>query len=347
MFVHRASMMVALVLALAAPGSAAAGPPAGDPDTVARTIGDEGLRRFRSGDWQDAYDLFRRAEGVLHAPTLVLYMAHCQARLGNLLSARRLYRSVVDERLAEGAPVQFQTAQGVAREELRWLSSRLARISIVVPGVVAGTARVLVDGAEVPAAELRDLAVVPGEHVVEASVHGGAVVRRTIASTAGVTVRVVIPLAPAAGGEPEADASRAATAQKDPASSAGVLGDTPPAVPGPAGPRSLIVPAGVCFGVGGAALLAGAITGGVSLSAANDVKSRCSAGGHCLASDQAKAASAGQLADVSTGMFVAGGVAVATGVVLAVLRAGGRKERTEPAVHVDIGLGYGALRGGF
>ena len=77
------------------------------------------------------------------------------------------------------------------------------------------------------------------------------------------------------------------------------------------------------------------------------MKSRCGPGGLCQASDQAKAASAGQLADVSTGLFVAGGLAAATGIVLAVVHARERKDHTEPAVHVEVGLGYGALRGSF
>ena len=101
------------------------------------------------------------------------------------------------------------------------------------------------------------------------------------------------------------------------------------------------------LGAGGAALLAGTITGAVSLHAANDVKSRCDATGHCPASDAGEAAAAGQLADASTGTLIAGGVVLAAGVLVEVLHVQGRLAPGLGAAQVGVGLGYGTLRGAF
>jgi hypothetical protein len=108
---------------------------------------------------------------------------------------------------------------------------------------------------------------------------------------------------------------------------------------------SLLLPTCIALGAGSVALVTGAITGGVSLRQADDVKSRC-VSGHCPPSDQATAAAAGHLADASTGLFVAGGVATATGVLLAVLHARAPGPRVG-TLHVDVGPGYGAVGGAF
>src|SRR5262249_53421502 len=145
MLLHRAAVFVALALAAPAPaaaqppapGGAAGGPSARAPEEPAEAspalaLGEEGLRRFQATRWQEAYDLFRRANDAGHAPTLVLYMAHCQLGLGDLGAAYRLYRAVVRERLADDAPAQFRAAQRTAQQELRSLEPRLSPVKIVI-----------------------------------------------------------------------------------------------------------------------------------------------------------------------------------------------------------------------
>jgi hypothetical protein len=274
------------------------------PASEALALGEEGLKRFQGARWKEAHDFFRRANEAEHAPTLVLYMAHCKVRLGDLGTAYRLYRAVVKERLAEDAPSQFRTAQRMAAHELRWIEPRLAPVKVVIAGVPPEQARIVVDGAEIPAAQIDDLAVEPGPHVVEASISGGPVMRRVITTAAGHASAVVLVLS--------APTPEPAPANKPPAA--------PPAPAAPAsGAPNLLVGAGMAFGTGGVALLAGLATGAASLRIAADVKSRCLPTGHCLASDQANAATADQLAHASTGTLVVGAVAVAAGVVLVVL----------------------------
>ena len=350
---HRASIALAVSLVLAAPGRAGAQGSPQDPEQAARALGDEGLHRFNAARWQEAYDLFQRADRAFHAPTLVLYMAHCRARLGDLVAARRLYRSVAYEPLPEGAPLQFQTAQRVARELLASVRPRLFIARIVVAGAPAGRASVLVDGAEVPASDLEDLAMEPGEHVVALSAPGGPAVRRSVTATAGGSAEIVLSLDPslrAAPAAPAAPPDRAAPPPRAPSLAEAAPREpppwTPPTPPGPRSPPALLAPAGVAFGLGGAALIAGGITGVLSLRAAADVKSHCDPGGHCPASEQANADRAGQLADASTGTLVAGGVALAVGIVLAVVDR--RSPRAEAlALRLYVGPGHGAVGGTF
>jgi len=78
------------------------------------------------------------------------------------------------------------------------------------------------------------------------------------------------------------------------------------------------VAAGVAFGLAGAALGVGAVTGGISLSDAGTIESSCHAG-LCPASQRGPASTAKTLGDVSTASLIVGGAAAITGVVLLVV----------------------------
>ena len=351
MSVRRGSALLIVALALTAPAlagaqpatpaPAAAQPPRDGPETTARALGEDALRRFQVGKWQEAHDLFKQADNVFHAPTLVLYMAHCQARLGNPIAARLLYRDVVREQLAADAPPQFHAARGVAGQELKWLALRLATLKISVTGARDEGARVLVDRVEVSRADLDGFVVEPGEHVVEASAPGASTIRRTLTVGAGRTAEVELSLTPSArsGGS---GAARAPEASRKDGAARGAE---------PGAPRSsgLLLPTTISLGVGGAALVVGTVAGVLSLRAASDVRSHC-VSGQCLPSDQAYATSTERMANVSTGAFVAGGAALVTGIILSVVHARDRKAhpaRDAAPLRVDVGPGYGAIRGDF
>jgi hypothetical protein len=99
---------------------------------------------------------------------------------------------------------------------------------------------------------------------------------------------------------------------------------TTPAAPEPGS----IVPGAVLLGLSGGALIAGAITGGLALAGASDIEKRC--GGdvdRCPAALRGEVdpdvESARTMGNVSTGMFVAAGALIATGIVLVIVRPGG------------------------
>ncbi|MFO0591244.1 MAG: hypothetical protein U0441_27100, partial [Polyangiaceae bacterium] len=86
----------------------------------------------------------------------------------------------------------------------------------------------------------------------------------------------------------------------------------------------------ITLGVAGAGLVVGAITGGITLGAAGDLKKRCP-DNHCPNDEQGAFDSANALATVSTATFVIGGVAAAAGgVLLALDLLGGRAKPGSP-----------------
>jgi hypothetical protein len=262
----------------------------------ARALGDEGLTLFDGRQWADAFEKFRQAEALFHAPTNVLFMARCNARLGKLLEARRLYAAVADETLAGDAPAQFHEAKRAAAEENAALASRIPQLAVVVRGATGAV--VTVDGA--PLASLdQPLAVDPGTHVLAASVEGRAARQTiTVPEGSGIT-RVDIDLSPPAP-PPPAPAP-------------------PPPPPAPSEPetRALYWPAGMAFSLGAAGVVVGGVAGAIALSTLDDIRSRC-VDGHCPPEDEALGDRAGTLADLATASFVVGGIGLAAGVFLAI-----------------------------
>ena len=326
-------------LTLSAPAAAEVLLPPIDPGLapidLARDGGEEGLRLFAAGKIEEAYEAFRRADRVYHAPTLVLYMAHCQKRLGRLASARTLYLKVVDERVPATAPVQFLTAQIVARTEAAHLDPRVPVLALEIPGGLPAQATVRVDGEVTPQALWPSLELDPGDHIIEVRPLGGPPIRRSVNLKEGARQRLSIAVP---GG------SSSVGAPPPPAD-----GAPRPGPPRAGGARGPLAPAVVAFGAGAAALVVGTATGVLSLGKVAELRATCGQTRICPVSEQSTAATAGQLADVSSAAFVLAGAAVATGVVLVLVRPGGthreaasvggypRTPGAEPALGVALG----------
>jgi hypothetical protein len=74
-----------VALLLLAPTVVLAQPSDADRAT-ARSLGLEGQQALKRGEYQAALDLFRRADALYHAPTLLLGIARAQAGLSILAS---------------------------------------------------------------------------------------------------------------------------------------------------------------------------------------------------------------------------------------------------------------------
>jgi hypothetical protein len=81
----------------------------------------------------------------------------------------------------------------------------------------------------------------------------------------------------------------------------------------------------------------------VSASTVSDIKSRCE-GNQCLKSDAAAADRAAVYGNVSTVGFIVGGIGVATGVVLLLVRSGDPEPSGGAAARVGVGIGPGSIR---
>ncbi|MBX3275439.1 MAG: hypothetical protein KF729_34585 [Sandaracinaceae bacterium] len=88
----------------------------------------------------------------------------------------------------------------------------------------------------------------------------------------------------------------------------------------------------VILGVGGAALIAGAITGGLALGAASTLRSECDAMGQCLpqVNLQARRDEARAMALVGDFLLFGGGLVAATGLILGLVFGLGRSDQSAP-----------------
>lgn len=288
-----------------------------DPKREARRKGEEALKLFGADRWEEARRLFREADKLYHAPTLELYAARCERKLGMLLEARATYEHLIAEVLPPNNPKPFLEAQEVAKEELEKLRPRIPIVKIVVKGVEPRSAKVTVDGHAVSVIEGNMTEVNPGNHRIEASVAGANPFVRYFGISEGGTKTIELALSKGAS--------------------------TPslqPQIEEPVSKGSL-VPGGVLLGAGGAGLAVGAVTGILAFNTVSEYRQRCEAN-HCLPADAEKGDSAKLLGNISTAAFVAGGALAATGVVLLLVRPGGGS--TEQAATVRAELGPGSLR---
>ncbi|AKT41843.1 tetratricopeptide repeat protein [Chondromyces crocatus] len=290
------SLLFALSLAwlVSAPLSASAQVPFSEIQDVARAKAEEGLSLFAEGRWQEAYERFRIAEDLFHAPTLVLHMAHCQRELGRLLAARALYRKVAEEKPPEEAPDAFHRAHEIATEHLKELDERIPRISIDVPGQSSDALLVLLDGGPVVALHPADIELDPGRHRIHAAARGVEPLDMTLDVVERERRRVRLELKPI---------------------------PPPPPPPPPPTPGS-IVPGATVLGVGLAGLAVGAITGGLTLARMSEIREQCN-GARCPDTIRGDADAIRPLAFASNVGFAVGGVGLAAGIVLLIVRPGG------------------------
>jgi hypothetical protein len=289
---RRLSTAVCAIALLLAPGLALGAPPTADDREIARALADKGAELFDAGKYQESIDFFRKADERVHAPTFTLAIAQANAKLGRLIEARDHYQKVIDDKLPPSPPQSFVEAQSTARLELDELTRRIPTLTLVVTGATPGSVKVTIDGAPVAAFD-QPIAQNPGDHEVVVTPATGAAITRSVSLREGATERVEI-----------------------------ALGPSPSSDKGSGDSKGSIVPAMIGFGVGAVGLGIGAITGAIALGQVGDVKAQCQ-NNVCPEGLKGDAESAGTLADVSTATFIIGGVGVAAGVVLILLRPGG------------------------
>ena len=283
--------LAAALLLFATPSAALAQVHFSEIQDVARAKAEEGLALFGERRWQDAYERFRIAEELFHAPTLVLHMAHCQRELGRLLAARALYRKVEEEPLAEDAPEAYRKAREDAVAGMQELGARIPRVSIDIPGRSTEGLIVLLDGGPVAALHPADIELDPGKHRIHAAASGAEPLNLEIQVAERDRRRIRLDLKPIA---------------------------PPPRQP----PPGSLLPGGVALGVGLAGLAVGGITGGLTMKRVADIKEGCD-GARCPDTLQADADAVRPLATASNVGFILGGVGLAAGVVLLIVRPGG------------------------
>lgn len=264
----------------------------------ARELAGRGFEALNRKDFATAEELFRRADALVHAPTLELDHARALVGLGKLVEGHERYEQVIREGVAPDAPWQWKKAVVEARTELAAVDRRMAWLTITVRG---GPAPVVeVDGKVVPgAAQGVRRATNPGVCVVSAHSEGFLPMERSITLEEGAVEELELTLEP----DPHA-----ATVRAEPKKPRRIVVVAPP--PPPPGPdRTLPI---VLLSAGGAALVAGTITGVMAINVRSELESACN-GEVCVPMNESEYAHYREQRDKYRTLGTASGVTLAMG----------------------------------
>jgi hypothetical protein len=341
----RRSLSALIFAALLAPSAAFAETSDADRAT-ARTLAGEGQEALEKKDFTTAADRFARADSLIHAPTLLLGLAHAQLGLGKMVAAQETYNRIVREGVAAGSPPTWAVAVEAARKEVEALAPRVPQVVITVKGTSA--ARVTLDDAVIPTAALGvKRPADPGAHLIRAGADGFAPAESRVTLREGATQTVTLELQPAAVKPPVAAVTPPVAAVTPPPAAVvapPIAAPLPLAPPREASGGSTQRTLGfVALGVGGAGLVLGGVTGGLAIGKHGDLALACPNG--CPPGEQANLDSFHTLAALSTVGFILAGAGAAAGTIL--LLTAPRKSPGDPRVTPVVGLGYLGAKGTF
>jgi hypothetical protein len=311
-------------------------PTAAEKET-ARSLMKEGRARREKGDHKGALESFSAADGIMKLPTTGLEVARSQTDLGMLVEARDTFLRVNRSEPQPGEPAAFKDARKEAADLAAKLEPRIPSLKLTVNGVPKGqTPELTIDGAKVPSTLLAGpLKLNPGSHKISVTAKGATIKDLDVQLAEGETKEETVVLEPTgeeAPPEPE----------KPP--------EKPPEAPPPSGGTSPLVFVG--FGLAGAGIIAGSITGILAMSKTTAAKKDCD-GTRCPPSTHDDLASARSMATISTISFAVGAVGLGVGIIGLISSKGGSEEPPKAALgplrnmQPMVGLGTLGLTGEF
>jgi hypothetical protein len=335
-----AALSLLLASLFASPKPAHAEASASDRAT-ARALAGEGYKALKVKDFATAEDRFRRADELLHAPTLVLDHARALVGLGRYGEAYAAYEAVTNEVLPPNAPAVWTRAIKDARLELETVKPKVAWLTLHVKG--ASDPELEVGGRPLSLQSLGDrLPETPGELRIVVAAPG--FITQTVTKQLSVgedtelefTLEPIPKPAPVVVVAPPTPLSHSSSELEDRGS----------------GRRKL---AYVSFGVSGLGVVVGAATGILWLKARSDVKSACG-GLSCQAQssteqgrfddDKRRYDTFGTLSGVG---FAVGFAGAATGLILLLSQPDGPAdaEAKQAGIHPYVGPGSVGVYGAF
>jgi hypothetical protein len=303
----------------------------------ARELGGQAQAAFDGGNYAESERLWIAAQNLYPAPTLTLGLARTEAKLGKLVAATEAYNKIIREQGDRtGLSPAFKDALESAKKEVGPVSSRVANVIITIDGPSSPT--VTLDGQPVSAAALGlKRPVDPGQHALHAEAPGYLPADTTfqVADAGLAETKLKLEKAP--------DAAPVAGATPPPTTSGG--GDRGHADADTKHGGSTKTLAIVAFGVGGAGLILGGITGFLALGKHSDLSDKCP-GGTCPSTAKDDVDSYHTMGTLSTVGFIVAGVGVAAGAILwfTAPKEGATAKGTQ--VRPYLGLGPGQARVG-
>jgi hypothetical protein len=271
----RTARALVAILVLLSPRLAGAEGPSAAEKDAAREMARRGAAYFDNGEWERAREHFRRAYDIVGVPTLALMEARALVELGCLMEAEAAYSRAVNAP-ADPSNAVFRKAREDATAELAALRPRVPSLRFVAPAS-GPKPEVRVDG--LARADFSAISLNPGTHLVAVSQSG---VPETWQS---VTLR-------------EGERRTIALADREPAarSSSNVLTWT-------------------AFGIGGAGLATGVVTGALALDQKATLDRACN-GLSCPPEVESDLSAYRRLRTVSFVGYIVGFVGMAGGVAL-------------------------------
>jgi hypothetical protein len=271
-------------------------------DDEARIHFQQGIELYKQGDYEQAAVEFKRAYELKPSYKILFNVGQVENELKHYALALDAYVRY----LAQGGGEVPAERTVQVREEIKRLNTLVGMLTIKCD---AAGASVFVDGRKkgeipLPGPVFVDL----GEREVLVKKGGSELHREIVTVAGGQSVEVVVETGEAAV---VASAPEEATGSARPAAAT---------EPGPAPEADAVTPPDriwmwVAFGVGGAAAIGAAVTGGLAISSKNDLDGACPDNG-CPASKLDDLDTARTLGNAATALTVIAAAGVAAGVVL-------------------------------
>lgn len=296
---------------------------------VAKQLFKKGVEFYKGGMHQLAVDNFRKANEMFPSWKLQYNIAQCDTILKNYGRALDGFEAY----LAGGGDSVPELRQQEVRMEMDRLRDLSGELEIKAPD---GTT-VIIDGhdrATLPIVGSLRLAI--GEHTVVLAHDGEGIHEERIRMRGGKVVSIVVQeeqkpetpavaVAPVPFEQPEEEQSQP-------------VDDHPEDDSGPSG-RTIW--GWTLTGVGGATLIAAAITGGVSISKTHELEDRCPDKQCPESSDRDLKDSADSLSAAADVMYVIGGALAATGIILLITGIGDESENADGKAEIGFAPVFG------
>jgi hypothetical protein len=296
-------------LTLSSAGASAQAPP-GDPAAMAEALFQQARDLFKQAQYGEACPKFAESQRLDPKLGTLLNLAVCHEKLGKFATAWAEYTSAAAIARREG----HKERESFARDQVAALEKRLARVIVQVTAPEAGLSVTLDDQPLAGVALSTPLPVDPGKHRIAATAPGKKAWSKEIEVPPERT-EVVVPIpALEVGAALPAPPPVVPPPTPNPVPVLPPPSPVPPPAPEPK-PESntgrTLVYAG--FGVGGAGVFIGAITGVVTLLRGTELKTACQMG-HCSEEQRGDLNSANALANTSNVAFGLGVVGLGVGI---------------------------------
>ena len=309
---------------------------------AARALGGEGQAALDKGDFARAEDRFGRADKLYHAPTLALGYARALRGQKKFILAQEAYNRIAREGVSPGAPPAFAQAVEDAKREVQEIAPKIGSVTITVKAAGGGDVpnpKVTIDDKPVNAQLLGVRKPIdPGTHVVKVTAEGFKGAEKKVDVGEGASVDAPITMEKDAAGAavtppPVVPPTTPTTTTPTDTTTTATTTMTPPPDADTGAPSSnKKTLAYVAFGVGGAGLIVGGITGALALGKKSDLDGQCNAGA-CPSSAQSDVDSYHSMGLISTIGFAVGLVGVGAGIYFLVT-----SPKSEPAPAVKAGI---------